>query len=668
MASVPPGEVSQSGPDEQLLAKSNLFRGLHPRHREQLRPHFRRKQCAAGTELVVQDQKCDALYLIHSGRVGSYVHHAAGAVSQLVSTIGPAESFPTAALLSGTPSPMTYAAIEACSFYRLGREAFEAAATHSPELAHAVARLLAEETHALVRERALPWVDLARWKFDSQLWANVPASLASALTVCPLKLNGDVMTVAMSDPRDTAALDMLKRALPGIHLRVLAASQDDLTRFIAQGLGTTTKRAGPASLTPRAKLPRIHFAGHEEAAPAPRGASNPPTPAVGLVDEIVATGLAESASDIHIEHERDGVGVRYRVDGALRRRREVIPPDLARPIVSRLKLLAKLDITETRRPQDGRISVRLEGGRMVDLRVSTLPAKFGEKIALRILDSEAAIRDLRTLFPVERVRNIYTQLISRKNGLVLVSGPTGSGKSTTLYSALHARRSDDLNIMTVEDPIEYHIDGITQVEVHPETGTTFAKVLRALLRQDPNIILVGEMRDSETARIAVEASLTGHLVMSSVHTGGAIEAVARLMDMGVEPYAMANGLVGVMHQRLVQRVCSECSQPFEFPPVVMEQLVLAGALQTDQRVQLVRGAGCDRCRGTGLLGRVAVHSVLLVNDEVRDAIARGADLAELKRAASTGAHLDLSRYAGALLRGGYTVPSEVLPLLQGVET
>jgi type IV pilus assembly protein PilB len=262
---------------------------------------------------------------------------------------------------------------------------------------------------------------------------------------------------------------------------------------------------------------------------------------------------------------------------------------------------------------------------------------------------------------------VFSQLISRRTGLVLVSGPTGSGKSTTLYSAVHARRSDDLNIMTVEDPIEYHIDGVTQVEVHAETGTGFAQVLRALLRQDPNIILVGEMRDSETARIAVEASLTGHLVMSSIHTNGALEAVARMMDMGVEPFAMANGLVGVMHQRLVKRVCSECTQPFEYPEMVVDQLIRQGVLPDNQTVPLVRGTGCERCHGSGMLGRVAVHAVLLVNDEVREAISSGGDLRALRIAASSGAHLDLKRYAGALLRAGLTVPSEVLPLLQLME-
>jgi type IV pilus assembly protein PilB len=303
----------------------------------------------------------------------------------------------------------------------------------------------------------------------------------------------------------------------------------------------------------------------------------------------------------------------------------------------------------------------------VDLRLSTVPAKFGEKIALRVLDSGEAIADLKTLFAVDHVRTLVSRLLSRPTGFLLVTGPTGSGKSTTLYSALNARRSQHVNIMTVEDPIEYHLDGVTQVEVHPEAGTTFATVLRALLRQDPDIILVGEMRDTETARIAVEASLTGHLVMSSLHTNGTLEAIARLRDMSIEPYALANGLLAVIHQRLVQRICPQCAAPFEYPPLIVDMLARHGVFTSEPPPILMRGAGCPRCRNTGLCGRMMACGMLVINDEVRDAIGRGADLGELRAVAARGAHIELQRYAGALLRMGVTVPGEVLPLLAKVE-
>jgi type IV pilus assembly protein PilB len=388
---------------------------------------------------------------------------------------------------------------------------------------------------------------------------------------------------------------------------------------------------------------------------------------VAAIEDIVGAGLASGASDIHIEPERQGLAVRYRVDGALHRRADSFPTDLIKPISIRLKSLARLDITEARKPQDGRISVQTSSGRLVDLRISTLPAKFGEKIALRVLDSGDAITNLSSLFAVDQARTLFSRLLSRRTGFILVTGPTGSGKSTTLYSALNACRTQAVNIMTVEDPIEYHLDGVTQVEVHPEAGATFAVVLRALLRQDPNIILVGEMRDTETARIAVEASLTGHLVLSSLHTNGTLEAIARMRDMGIEPYALANGLLGVLHQRLVQRTCPECAAPFEYPQFVMDSLVRRGALPVGQRPTLVRGTGCARCQQTGLLGRTMVCGLLVVNDELRDAIGRRAGLAELRAAAATAPNVEIAQYVGALLTMGRTVPAEVLPLLPLVD-
>jgi type II secretory ATPase GspE/PulE/Tfp pilus assembly ATPase PilB-like protein len=456
-----------------------------------------------------------------------------------------------------------------------------------------------------------------------------------------------------------------------VRFRVVACSAEDLSRFIGTRASLRPGKApssSPPSLGADARA-SFRFLADEGVATRELRGKPPslPPPAVSAIEEIVGVGLTSGASDIHIEPERQGVTVRYRIDGALHRRAEPIAADLAKAIAIRLKTLARVDITETRKPQDGRISVGLSSGRLVDLRLSTVPAKFGEKIALRVLDSEEAITDLKTLFVVEEVRTLFARVLSRKTGFLLVTGPTGSGKSTTLYSALNACRANHVNIMTVEDPIEYHLDGVTQVEVHPETGTTFATVLRALLRQDPNIILVGEMRDAETARIAVEASLTGHLVMSSLHTSGTLQAIARMRDMGIEPYALANGLLAVLHQRLVQRTCPHCVTPFEYPPFVIDTLVRHGVLPGGQPPVLMRGAGCARCRNTGLLGRMAVYGVLVVNDELRDAIGRRASLSELRAAAGRGAHVELSQYAGALLRMGVTVPGEIVPLLQHPE-
>jgi type IV pilus assembly protein PilB len=620
----------------------------------------------AGAEVPRSAEAPVGLFLIESGRIAAIVRSARSGTTQVVGTLGPGEALAVSALALGVPGDVEFLGLETSVAYLLPRDVFDAVLRQVPDFALAVSRSVAGETALFTRHGAIPWVDLENYRFDERLWVCLPAALAAQARVCPIELAGDVMTVAMVDPREVAALDALSAAVPGVRFRVVACAEDDLRKFLQSRGGPARRQSMSSHPPPVAEDAKkgFRFLSDEPQLRDARGKGASSPPAVSAIEEIVGVGLASGASDIHIEPERQGLFVRYRIDGALHRPREPFPSDLARGIVIRLKTLARLDITETRRPQDGRLSVQMASGRLLDLRLSTVPAKFGEKVALRVLDSEGMITDLRSLFAVDQVRNLVTRLLSRRTGFLLVTGPTGSGKSTTLYSALNACRAQHINIMTVEDPIEYHLDGVTQVEVHPEAGTTFATVLRALLRQDPNIILVGEMRDTETARIAVEASLTGHLVMSSLHTNGALEAVARMRDMGIEPYALANGLLAVLHQRLVQRACPHCSAPFDYPPFVVNTLVRHGVLSMGQEGALVRGMGCAKCRGTGMLGRTAVCEMLVVTDEVREAIGRRASLGELRATAARGAHLEMTRYAGALLRMGLTVPGEVMPLLQ----
>ena len=663
----PPGNASADL--VRLLARNEVFAHLPPTLHQRLASRLVRLDLAAGVEFPRHAEAPVGLFLVESGRVAALVRSAHGGTTQVVATFGAAEALGVSALILGAAGDIEFLALEPSIVHVLPQDVFDAVHRQVPDFALAVSKAVAAEATVLTRYGAIPWVDLERFQFQDRLWACLPSSLAAQGRICPLELSGDTMTVAMVDPREIASLDELSAAVPGVRFRIVAAAEDDFRKFIA-ARESPARRAAVSSRPPLvAAEARAGFRFLSDDPAVVRDgktkAPSSPPPAVSAIEEIVGTGLASGASDIHIEPERHGVFVRYRIDGALHRPRDPFPNDLARALVIRLKTLARLDITETRSPQDGRISVQLASGRLLDLRVSTVPAKFGEKVALRVLDSEGAITDLKTLFVVDQMRNLFSRLLSRRTGFLLVTGPTGSGKSTTLYSALNACRTQQhANIMTVEDPIEYHLDGVTQVEVHPEAGTTFATVLRALLRQDPNIILVGEMRDTETARIAVEASLTGHLVMSSLHSNGALEAVARMRDMGIEPYALANGLLAVLHQRLIQRVCPGCAAPFEYAPFVVDALVRHGVLPQGPAPTLVRGTGCARCHGTGMLGRTAVCGMLVVNDEVREAIGRRASLGELRSVASRGAHLELTRYAGILLRMGVTVPGEVMPLLQ----
>jgi type IV pilus assembly protein PilB len=655
-----------------LLAQNALFTSLSPQHREQIATRLTRHEIAPNTAIVRQGDPADALFLIESGLVGVFVKDNKLGMTRLIHQIEAPESFGEMALVTAQPRNASCTALEHTVVHRLGKEVFDAVTAKVPGVALAIAKVMAERLQKLTVEREVPWVSLGSRTPDRRLWASSPEALLRKHKVVPIEMDKHFLTVGMVDPDDATALQAVRNSFSGVRFKVVAISNDDYDRFIAALSPAAARvanqgKAGEAVHVSAEARPQITFMEDDET----RGgrasqaiAQMSGSQVVTIVDEIVGVGLAVGASDIHIEHERKMVAVRYRVDGALRPRSQPLPPEVGRPLVSRIKLLAKLDITETRRPQDGRISL-LSGKRMIDLRVSTMPSKFGEKVVLRILDAEANVADLKSLIVFEPVRQLFSEMVFRPHGLVLVTGPTGSGKTTTMYSALYARRRPELNVLTVEDPIEYHLDGVTQIQVQSEV-TTFAGILRAMLRQDPDVIMVGETRDHETARMAVEASTTGHLVLTSMHTNSALEAVFRLLDLGVERYAIANSLVGVLHQRLVRKLCTSCSEDSEYPAPIMERLYRAGAFAENETPRLKRGVGCARCGGSGYKGRVGVTELLVASDAVRTAFSAGADLSQLKPVARNGALFELPRSAGALLGLGITTPGEVLHLLQTV--
>ncbi|WP_027711474.1 type II secretion system ATPase GspE [Dickeya chrysanthemi] len=338
-------------------------------------------------------------------------------------------------------------------------------------------------------------------------------------------------------------------------------------------------------------------------------------PIIRLINAMLTEAIKHKASDIHIETFERHLLIRFRIDGVLR---EILRPQrqLASLLVSRIKVMAKLDIAEKRVPQDGRMALRI-GGRAIDVRVSTLPSNYGERVVLRLLDKNSVRLDLETLGMAEHNRRQLDTLIHRPHGIILVTGPTGSGKSTTLYAALSRLNSAERNIMTVEDPIEYELEGIGQTQVNPKVDMTFARGLRAILRQDPDVVLVGEIRDGETAQIAVQASLTGHLVLSTLHTNSALGALSRLQDMGIEPFLLSTSLLGVLAQRLVRTLCPSCRQPYTIDHEQAEQTGLAVG------TTLYHPGGCDKCNYSGYRGRTGIHELLLIDDTVRTAIHRG---------------------------------------------
>lgn len=375
-------------------------------------------------------------------------------------------------------------------------------------------------------------------------------------------------------------------------------------------------------------------------------------PVVRLINALLLEAIQASASDVHVEVEEAALVVRFRVDGLLREALRTTR-GLAPQLISRIKVMGRLDIAEKRLPQDGRVSLRV-GEYHLDARISTIPSQHGERVVMRLLDREQTRTGIAALGMTDRMRTTFERLLHRPDGLILVTGPTGSGKTTTLYAGLDALNDRQRNIMTIEDPIEYALPGISQMQVNPSTELTFARGLRAILRQDPNVIMVGEIRDGETARIAVESAMTGHLVLSTLHTNSAIGSVARLVDLGVERFLLAPMLRGLVTQRLVRRVCPDCARPRE---VTAAEAAMVG-WQLEAGETMLSGIGCDSCDGTGFRGRVALYDLIEITSELEQLIAAGASEAELASAAKR--QSDGLAGDGALkVRSGLTTPGEV---------
>ncbi|RAK21377.1 type IV pilus assembly protein PilB [Anoxybacillus vitaminiphilus] len=447
----------------------------------------------------------------------------------------------------------------------------------------------------------IPHVSLYRYPIDPKLTNLVPKEFAKRHMVMPLKAEGDRLLVAMADPMDFFVIDDL-RLSTGFHIETAIASKDDILRAINKYYDIDESVEDFLRMTPVPETVEEERVIEED------------SPIVRLVNQILQLAVEQRASDIHIDPQETKILIRYRVDGVLRTDR-ALPKHMQSVLTARIKILANMDITEHRIPQDGRIKINLDF-HPIDLRVSTLPTIYGEKIVMRVLDLGAALNDIHKLGFNKLNLQRFTELIEKPNGIVLITGPTGSGKSSTLYAALNHLNSEEVNIITIEDPVEYQLEGINQIQVNPNVGLTFAQGLRSILRQDPNIIMVGEIRDRETAEVAVRAALTGHLVLSTLHTNDALSTVTRLIDMGIEPFLVATSLNGVVSQRLVRRICRDCQQEQEPTKREIEIFAKRG-LKIEK---LIRGRGCPMCNMTGYKGRIALHELLVMTDEMRRVI------------------------------------------------
>ncbi|MFL6207496.1 MAG: type IV-A pilus assembly ATPase PilB [Pyrinomonadaceae bacterium] len=580
------------------------------------------------------------------------------------------------------------------------REALDYQRTHGGRLGFNLVKLglVSDDmvTAVLSRQYGVPSVNLDMFDVDAAVIRLIPREVADKYSVLPLSRVGATLTLAMVDPTNVFAMDDIK-FMTGLNIEPVVVSEAGVQEAIERYYGSTREIelvSAVEGVSPGANGHGHNGNGHgngngfhiaadtvslnhldfdEDAAKdvqvideddeidvSSLTRMSEDAPVVRLVNVLMVDALSRGASDIHIEPYEKELRIRFRIDGVLY---DVMHPPLRLrdALISRIKIMSKLDISEKRLPQDGRIKIKLrhEGrSRELDFRVSTLPTLFGEKVVLRILDKEKLMLDMTKLgFEAESLEK-FKRNINRPYGMVLVTGPTGSGKTNTLYSALQALNTNETNIMTAEDPVEFNLMGINQVQMKEQIGLNFAAALRSFLRQDPNIILVGEIRDFETAEIAIKAALTGHLVLSTLHTNDAPSTISRLMNMGIEPFLVATSVNLIQAQRLIRRVCSECKEAVHTPP---EALVEIGfTAEESQTLKMYKGRGCTKCNNTGYKGRVGLYEVMEITDDIRELILIGASALELRKRAIENGMVTLRQSGLVKIKNGITTIEEVV--------
>ena len=504
------------------------------------------------------------------------------------------------------------------------RQAEEALAADPDKPIHEIVieRSLANEMHVLTtlaEEFGLELVDLSQAEVNQDALSVMPAKLVHRKGLMPVSRHNGTLVVATGNPYDLYALDELQ-TLTGLEVQPVLASPREIARLVKTHFGVGGETVQALVQDREVELLEDIESDDSELAKQAQEAS-----VVKLVNEILIEAATERASDIHIEPEETALRIRYRVDGILQT--QVLPPEISRfqsAIISRIKIMARLNIAEKRLPQDGRIKMRVQG-REIDVRVSIIPMIHGEGIVMRLLDKGRMVFNLANVGMLPDTYKTFKQLIDRPHGIVLVTGPTGSGKSTTLYSALNEIKDEATKIITVEDPVEYQQPGISQIQTHAKIGLTFSAALRSILRHDPDVILIGEMRDMETAEAAIQSSLTGHMVFSTLHTNDAPSAFTRLIDMGVEPFLVASTVEGIMAQRLLRTICKDCKTEYR-PPMEEVPLDFPGANAKDGTVPVMyKGSGCRACRNTGYRGRTGIHELLVMNDAIKEAVVNKAN-------------------------------------------
>ena len=682
-----------------FLGKSALFRACDKAVVGKVATLLQGLECAEGSELVTAGKTNDGLGILFSGKAQVLLPSPGGELLP-VEDLEPGDHFGEVGALLGKASPYFVIAAEPSRVLWLPAPTAQSLIANVPAVGEAIAKRLAERvvSFAGIERRGAPEVltdvesqlletvnpaveaqpvqtlqpepdepgvvrfaELRDFDLSPSVLSMVPGKLVRSFRLLPVRLNGNVLTVAMVNPRDNAALAELRRTLQTVTIVPVAIGLEDFNSALVR-LKLDDSGKARATTGTRINPDSFQFEAAAEQDRDPASARTVGDDAIRLVNRIIAAGLERDASDIHIEPTATAFRVRYRVNGVLQDLGDPIPQTVSlKSITARIKVLAGLDITDRRLPQDGRIGLSA-GKREIDLRVSTLPANRGEKIALRVLEAAGSTRALEQIFFDNAVLQATRKALNRPYGGIVIAGPTGSGKTSTLYSILNERKvtRPDTNIMMVEDPIEYRLPGVTQVQVNAAAGLGFAQVLRAMLRQDPDVIVLGEMRDHESAQLALEASMTGHLLLTSLHANNALAALHRLENLGCSRALIAQSVNFVLVQRLVRKLCSACRKVDPPTPALLESLVARKIVDKGTQV-LPHPVGCDACAGTGYVGRAVVVEALQVSDAVREAVSAGRPLGEVEQIAEDNRALTpFIDYARVLLQKQIISASEVL--------
>lgn len=605
--------------------------------------------------VVTPEENLHELYIILAGEFQLYVRHEASELEYTLARMYPGEYFGAIAVLSGRHSSVSVRAVHSGRAIVLSEQNIDTLFERYPSFGRAMCRSLAAHVESSIdRLATVPFVRLDTYPNLRATAALLPSRVARVCKAIPVESTDDHLIVAMVDPADMRARTFLTDVLRDYHLDFAAVAEEDYSRQAAKLLGPDT-----ASLEPEILPQDLTFLSDSGEAVAVTGA--------GLDDVLpraLGAAVATGASDLHIEPDNDGGRIRLRLDGKMLNFEEGLSSQVIKSAISRIKIAAEMDITNIRRPQDGRFVVMV-GERRVEFRVSATPCQGGEKVVLRLISPNPDFERLENLILSNPVARFAQDLFESPSGLILVTGPTGSGKTTTLYAALNTLESRDhaLNIVTVEDPVEYNLPFATQIQANPDLGLDFPSILRTVLRQDPDVILVGEIRDSESAALALEAATTGHLVLSSLHTYSALETIVRLRDLEVKPYLLAAALKGVISQQLVPRLCPGSTEPIPLDDPVIERIRASEILPPDSSCELVRGIDREGGPPGGESGRVGVYEVLRVDDRIRDLIDRSMPARELESALDDNNFFSLAQYCRYLLTEGLVAPERIERIL-----